>query len=119
MGGGGNKVLGRWGEDQACLFLTRHGFRIIERNFYATMGEIDIVAIKGDDYYFVEVKTRRDAALATDLAVTKPKLQKLKKTMKYYCYRHGIGDKALVVASLLVFLRTLEKTARFNFTVLY
>ena len=51
-----NKNLGDWGEAQACSFLERHGFKIIERNYHTTMGEIDVIATKGDDYYFVEVK---------------------------------------------------------------
>jgi len=119
MKGGGRKLIGTWGEDQACLFLSRHGFRVIERNFYATMGEIDVVATKGDDFYFVEVKTRQDVELATDMAITPAKYHKMQKTMKYYCYRRGISDRALVLASVVVFLKAITKTVRFNFTVLY
>jgi putative endonuclease len=46
-----NKDVGDWGEQQACIFLQRHGFRIVERNYYTTMGEIDVIAVKGNDFY--------------------------------------------------------------------
>ena len=42
----------------ACGFLAKHGYQIIDRNYHCQGGEVDIVAKKGDEYYFVEVKTR-------------------------------------------------------------
>ena len=49
---GGKKKIGEWGENLACAFLCHRGFKIIERNYYTTVGEIDIVAKLGDDFYF-------------------------------------------------------------------
>ncbi len=119
MKGGRNTTIGQWGETQACLFLKRHGFTVVERNFHGSMGEIDIVATKANDYYFIEVKTRQDSALATDLAVTKPKRHKLEKTIKYYCYKRGIVDGAFILASLIVFVRASTGTVQLRFAVLY
>jgi putative endonuclease len=51
--------LGVWGEDLACNFLKKHGYRIIKRNYQVRQGEIDIIAQeKDDELIFVEVKTR-------------------------------------------------------------
>lgn len=47
-------------EEQACNYLSEHGFTILERNFYAKHGEIDIIAKKGEYLCFVEVKYRKD-----------------------------------------------------------
>lgn len=47
-------------EDAACAFLERKGIRVVERNFRASGGEIDIVARQGDDLVFVEVRFRED-----------------------------------------------------------
>lgn len=102
MDQGRNKIVGKWGEDQACLFLARQGFAILDRNFYTTRGEIDIVAAKSGDYYFIEVKTRQAGELANDLAITKTKLHKLKKTILAYCYRKNIAERSLITAGLLV-----------------
>lgn len=49
--------VGRIGEDVACKFLTKHGFKIIERNYLKKWGEIDIIAEKSGILHFVEVKT--------------------------------------------------------------
>ena len=51
--------LGTRGENLACRFLRRNGYKILYRNFRGrTGGEIDIVCRKRDTLVFVEVKTR-------------------------------------------------------------
>jgi putative endonuclease len=51
--------LGTKGENLACRFLRRNGYKILYRNFRGrTGGEIDIVCREGDTLVFVEVKTR-------------------------------------------------------------
>ena len=54
--------LGQWGERQARLYLEAEGYGIIAANFHCRAGEVDIVAIEGDELVFVEVKTRRGDA---------------------------------------------------------
>ena len=51
--------LGQWGERQARLYLEAEGYGIVAANFRCRAGELDIVAIDGDELVFVEVKTRR------------------------------------------------------------
>jgi putative endonuclease len=50
--------LGPLGEKHACDFLKKNGCKILERNFRAGHGEIDIIARLGKIVLFVEVKTR-------------------------------------------------------------
>ncbi|MCR4276477.1 MAG: YraN family protein [Candidatus Parcubacteria bacterium] len=45
------------GENVACEYLRRHGFKIRDRNFARKTGELDIIAEKEDTLHFVEVKT--------------------------------------------------------------
>jgi putative endonuclease len=94
--------FGDWGEEQACEFLKRNGFDIIDRNIHATVGEIDIVAIKDGDNYFIEVKTRHAGDLANDLSITKAKKQKMEKMMKWYCLKKDITSGSQILAGLLV-----------------
>lgn len=54
--------LGQWGERQARLYLEAEGYGIVAANFRCRAGELDIVAIDGDELIFVEVKTRRGDA---------------------------------------------------------
>ena len=51
--------LGQKGEAAAAEHLERRGMRIIARRFRLRLGEIDLVAERGDLVIFVEVKTRR------------------------------------------------------------
>ena len=54
--------LGQWGERQARLYLEAEGYGIAATNFRCRAGEIDIVAIEGEELVFVEVKTWRNDA---------------------------------------------------------
>lgn len=116
---GKGKRLGAWGEEEACKFLVRQGFQIKERNYHATVGEIDIVAKQGDDFYFVEVKTRLAGPLANDTAVTGGKKYKMQKTIANYCSRRNIRDAGLVPASLMVIVDKNKKTVSFRLAVMY
>lgn len=49
--------VGDIGENIACTFLEKHGFKVVERNYLRKWGEIDIVAQKGGVMRFVEVKS--------------------------------------------------------------
>jgi putative endonuclease len=52
------QILGRLGEDLACDFLEKNGYRIVRRNIHLGKNELDII-VEDDDYIvFVEVKTR-------------------------------------------------------------
>jgi putative endonuclease len=112
------KRFGDWGEDQACQFLERKGFDVKERNFHATVGEIDIIARKNDDWYFIEVKTRRAGELANDLAITRAKKKKFEKTIKQYCFKRKIdGEVGLIMAGLMVVVDKEKKTVGFRLAV--
>jgi putative endonuclease len=50
--------LGRAGEDAAAALLQGMGFRILDRNWRCSFGELDIVAARGTTVVFCEVKAR-------------------------------------------------------------
>ncbi len=47
---------GRQAEEQACRYLLRRAYRILDRNCRLGRGELDIVALDGETLVFVEVK---------------------------------------------------------------
>ncbi|MDF2532908.1 MAG: YraN family protein [Clostridia bacterium] len=53
-----NKLLGSFGEDMACSYLQKQGYKILDRNFSCKVGELDIIAMEGDTLAFIEVKCR-------------------------------------------------------------
>jgi len=52
-----SREKGSIGEEIARNYLTKIGFTILDANFHARAGEIDIVAREGEELVFVEVKT--------------------------------------------------------------
>lgn len=84
-----NQRLGKLGEDIAAEFLRKQGYTILQRNFKAGYGEIDIIALTSDILVFVEVKTREDTSFGTpEEAVTSRKLREVVKTAEYYKMLH-------------------------------
>lgn len=53
-------LYGKKCEGMACRYLKRKGYRILRRNYLCPVGEIDIIAKKGNYLVFVEVKARKD-----------------------------------------------------------
>lgn len=90
--------IGKLGEDLACSYLIRRGYRIIDRNYREKVGEIDIIAISRDKtLVFVEVKTMKEssnpatnppdpqiAGLAPEDNLTKSKLKKLSRICEVF-----------------------------------
>ena len=68
-----NRELGNHGEDLACKFLEKNGYKIIERNkSFSKFCEIDIIAQIKNTLVFVEVKTRKTNSFGSPLeAITK------------------------------------------------
>lgn len=79
------KLLGAAGEDRAAGYLSRQGYKILERNYRAPYGEIDIIALHQGELVFVEVKTRTtDAYGAPELAVDIRKQRRMVKAALGY-----------------------------------
>ena len=53
-----NQKLGQWGEELACDYLSKNGYKILKKNYKNNYGEIDIIAKKKGTIIFIEVKTR-------------------------------------------------------------
>ena len=82
-----NKKLGARGEKQACRYLQKSGYKILERNYKNPFGEIDIVAQKDDTIAFIEVKTRLNENYGTPSeAVDNKRRYKYVKGAEYYFY---------------------------------
>ena len=56
-------IIGSRGEELAAQWLSRHGFRLLHRNWRSGSYELDIVASKSGVLHFIEVKTRKKDGL--------------------------------------------------------
>lgn len=89
-----NKKIGNAGEDLACRYLEKQGYKILERNkHYSRFCEIDIIAQYKNTVVFVEVKTRKTNAFGTPQeAVTKTKYENIKKGVQFYLSENRTKD---------------------------
>lgn len=87
-----NQNLGRLGEQIASEFLQKKGFQILEFNFKARYGEIDIVSSSPEGILvFVEVKTRIGEDYGEPVeSVTPWKLREVVKTAEFYLLKNKL-----------------------------
>ncbi len=90
------KATGAAGEAAAAGYLKKAGFRIIERNYRTPVGEIDIIAQKGKEIIFVEVKARFSNGFGYPAdAVGHVKQHKIIKTALWYMQAEKPREKNL------------------------
>lgn len=82
-------AVGRYGENVAASYLTRAGWQVLDRNWRGPAGEIDIVALQGDELVVVEVKTRSGEGFGHPAeAVTPRKLARLRRLAAQWLAAH-------------------------------
>ncbi|EKD79507.1 MAG: hypothetical protein ACD_41C00052G0003 [uncultured bacterium] len=94
-------MTGKRGEDQAVEYLTQHGYAILERNWFKRIGEIDIIARKGDVIYFFEVKTRSGLKYGHPFeAISQYRIRMIKRLGAVYVSDHQLSYRALAVGAI-------------------
>lgn len=87
---------GTQGEEIARKYLKRHGFKIVDVNYQAYGGEIDIVAREHDYLVFVEVKTSRSKDFEDPLAwIPRWKQDRIVKASAIYIKAHRLEHSAM------------------------
>ncbi|MBE1534777.1 YraN family protein [Actinomadura algeriensis] len=82
--------LGRRGEDAAARYLAGIGWKILDRNWRCSEGEIDIVAHDGRGAVVCEVKTRKSARYGGPLeAITEEKAARLRRLAWRWAAENG------------------------------
>ena len=76
---------GRWGEDFALKYVKKLGWKVLDRNVRFKTGELDIIAMDGDELVIVEVRLRSvGIVLPSDRTVGPRKLGKLVRSGSAY-----------------------------------
>ena len=88
--------FGKMGEDFASEVLGWKGYEIIARNYRCKYGEVDIIARKEGELFFIEVKTRQNRAFGDPCeAVTGKKTQAMRKTAMEYLKEQNVFYRGL------------------------
>lgn len=97
-----NREFGSKGEDIACEYLIKNGYKIIERNkHFSKLCEIDIIAKYKNTTVFAEVKTRKTNAFGAPAeAVTKSKYKNIKTGVLTYISENNIRDYRIDVIAI-------------------
>lgn len=116
--------IGECGENIAVRFLVKHDFVILDRNYTKKWGELDIIALKNNRIYFIEVKSVvrniDDDVIHETLDQYRPeenmhprKMKRMSHTIQTYILSHKISDeKEWQVDLLVIFLDLKNKKAR-------
>ena len=88
-GGGGAKLLGRWGESLAAEDRRRRGWAILASGYRSRFGEIDLIAANDKYLAFIEVKLRsREDFAPGRAAVDARKRERLRVTAELWLAEH-------------------------------
>jgi putative endonuclease len=112
-----NTSLGLRGEQIAAAYLRSQGYTILDRNFRARPGEIDLIVRNKTSLVFVEVKTRQSAAFGTpEEAVTPRKLQEVKDAAMYYVATHpGLPEEQHIAVVAIMMDPATDQVASLTF----
>ncbi|MDX9956283.1 MAG: YraN family protein [Anaerolineae bacterium] len=85
----GKVGLGRRGEALAVPPLLARGFTIVAQNWFCDVGEADLIATRGGEWYFIEVRTRRGGVVgAPEESITARKRSRMVQVAQRYLSEH-------------------------------
>lgn len=91
-------AVGRYGERVAAAYLVDQGWQVLDRNWRGPSGELDIVALQGEDLVVVEVKTRTGDGFGHPAeAVTAAKLARLRRLAGQWLAAHDLRPRGVRV----------------------
>lgn len=90
------KKVGKLGEEAAINYLKGQGYQILTRNWSTRLGELDIIAQKGEELVFVEVRSTRSLRFGYGFqSVDARKQQRIKRLALQYIKQHQLRSQAM------------------------
>lgn len=110
-----NQLVGKIGEKLAKNYLENKGYQPIITNLKTSYQEIDIIARKNGQFYFIEVKTRTSTAFGSAAdQISHQKIHSLKKAMARYCFAQKINQEKAHLDFVAVDLDLPKKKAKIS-----
>jgi len=78
------------GEEAACRYFEKHGYKILERRFRSAFGEVDIIIRKKDVVVFAEVKAWDILGMENlEYSVNSAKQNRIRNTALFFLRHHS------------------------------
>lgn len=91
-----NRQKGNQYEEKTCHYLVNQGYQIMETNYLAETGEIDIICSRQEVLAFVEVKYRQyDKYGYGSDAITPYKRHRIVQTARHYVIKTNQAERAI------------------------
>ena len=111
------KELGDKAEDFVAEFLKQEKHEILARNWRTKFCEIDIVSKYGENYYFTEVKFRKNNDFGGgEAAISKNKLDQMRFAAEFFAYKNNIKNSEMRLAAAIVEGENFKKFDWFEIT---
>ena len=98
------RALGARGEEAVAAWYAANGYEVLARNWRCRDGELDLIARRGRDVIFCEVKTRSSTAFGVPAeAVTRTKQLRIRRLAAKWLKESRVGARQVRfdVASVL------------------
>ena len=97
------RLSGHGGEHAAEMYLAAQGAEVLERNYKAAGGEIDLIVRMDGRIVFVEVKARFGERYGTaGEAITQGKIARVRRAATVYLKQHGGTQQPVRFDAVLV-----------------
>ncbi|MBY0206153.1 MULTISPECIES: YraN family protein [Paenibacillus] len=107
---------GKIGEEEACRWLVKQGYSILQRNWRCRSGEVDIIAVREDLLIFVEVRSRSsNSGFGTPQeSVDQRKMQQVRSTAGVYIQMSGEHTRQIRFDVIAVMMNHFGKIMSIN-----
>lgn len=111
------KELGDKAEDFVAEFLKQEKHEILARNWRTKFCEIDIISKYGENYYFTEVKFRKNNDFGGgEAAISKNKVDQMRFAAEFFAYKNNIKNSEMRLAAAIVEGENFKKFDWFEIT---
>ena len=111
------KELGDKAEDFVAEFLKQEKHEILARNWRTKFCEIDVVSKYGENYYFTEVKFRKNNDFGGgEAAISKNKVNQMRFAAEFFAYKNNIKNSEMRLAAAIVEGENFKKFDWFEIT---
>lgn len=107
-----NKTIGEFGENLAINYLTKKGYKILDKNIKTSYYEFDILAYIEDVLVFVEVKTRTSKIMGSaEDSLNIKKIINLKKGIINYLSQKKVVHNSIRIDLVAIDINRQKKIA--------